>query len=596
MKYLKSPLVYLILIQFILGTLLLRNAISVNGDCGEFAAVVKTLSIAHPPGYATYVVISKIFSSVFPDSLFTFSLNLLSFLCHAVVSLLIFKMCHRKTSLKWLSACFSLFYFLIPAILEQAIIIEVYTLALLCIAIIFYLLESNVKNREWIIGIILGLAPTVHQSLLFMLPVWCGYLLMFRPELKYRNIFYGFFLGLISLVYYPLRAGVNFEMNIRNPHEIGNFLKLISGMYGESIMWEKAKEFYFHPNKLGWVWRFVLMTYNAVFNYVGKEVFIVIVPAMIGGIWMSRSKKIIWATLSLFYVVLSLVYILSPEQGSAQESEVSVHFVLIYFMIAIWLLYVFEELFKKLIDKKVQKAIHLFLIVVLVTMTGWNVYSGVLRLVLKEKNLSELYSSELLEGLGTNDYFVVAGDNDEHLALYEKYIKKNGVGPHIINALAVGEDWYTENLKSHQINLKINENDNLEKIIENNSDKTFYFSNVRTFSPYPKLENRIVPYKGRWRILRNDEKFESSLKDILWETKIEQIKKKRWSDRENGILVTRMNYYNHVAEILADRKYNNLAATMLGRAINVQSNKNPEIEEFKRKLFMKMISLKHGPR
>lgn len=111
MKYLKSSLVYLILIQIIFGTVLLRNAISVNGDCGEFAAVVKTLSIAHPPGYATYVVIDKIFSSVFPDYLFSFSLNLLSFLCHAVVSLIIFKMCHRKTSFKWLSACFSQLYF-----------------------------------------------------------------------------------------------------------------------------------------------------------------------------------------------------------------------------------------------------------------------------------------------------------------------------------------------------------------------------------------------------------------------------------------------------------------------------------------------------
>ncbi len=154
-------------------------------DAGDLITAAYTGGVAHPPGYPTYLLLARLFQYL-PFGTLALRTNLLSALCAVLAALFLMALVSDVgvgTHAVRLSAGFiaGLALGLSPLFWSQAVITEVYSLNVLFITLILWLMFAPsgevgslnaVTWRERLIGLLFGLALGNHLTVILLLPVW----------------------------------------------------------------------------------------------------------------------------------------------------------------------------------------------------------------------------------------------------------------------------------------------------------------------------------------------------------------------------------------------------------------------------------------
>lgn len=212
------------------------------GDSGELVAGSYCLGIVHPPGYPLYCLIGRLFSLV-PVGSVAFRLNLMSALCAALSSGLIFltvtsQARRARPARKEGEGCPSAIWIGGPALLagllcafsrtlwSQAVVAEVYALnlflLLLCVLFLFWWGQRGESRFLFFFAFIFGLSLAHHHTAALTTPAFLLFLLWHRRKLfeNWKNLLILwclFFLGLSVYLYLPLRSMANPPLDWGHP-------------------------------------------------------------------------------------------------------------------------------------------------------------------------------------------------------------------------------------------------------------------------------------------------------------------------------------------------------------------------------------------
>ncbi len=213
-----------------------------SADGGELLAAARTLGVAHPPGYPTYLLLLHCWTLLpLPGDLARRG-NLFSAFCAALAVALFADLAARARRREG-SAHPRLEAFLggvlvaaMPALWVQATVTELYALHLCFFAAVWWLLwqaEGARRAPRWLLaaGLVAGVGLGNHLSLALALPgavVWATW----RREGRGRALGAfagGLALGLLVYLYLPLRARAWPPVNWGNPQTWEGFRWLVSG-------------------------------------------------------------------------------------------------------------------------------------------------------------------------------------------------------------------------------------------------------------------------------------------------------------------------------------------------------------------------------
>jgi len=209
-------------------------------DGGELITASITGGIPHPPGYATYVLIGKLFSFI-PLGTVAFRYNLLSAICAAAavgVLAAAIHVFHENRLSPSIATAVALGFAFIPLVWGQATVAEVYCLNLLFVAA--FLLAWSRRGASGWSGVWLGLAITTHLTSLLLLPL----LLVGRREKRTRAAG-GFIAGLSPLLLLPILALGDSPVIWGQPADPRGWWWLVSGqLYSANLQPPDAERFY----------------------------------------------------------------------------------------------------------------------------------------------------------------------------------------------------------------------------------------------------------------------------------------------------------------------------------------------------------------
>ncbi len=186
------------------------------GDSGELVASAYTLGIPHPPGYPFYMILGRLFSTIFPSNP-ALGMNILSSVFAILSVVLLFQILVDLDVLPQIAFILSLLLSIHPLFFNYATIAEVYT-----ITSFFFLLELFLltKKRYKLLSYILGLSFFIHP-LLWIIGLYTLYKIL---KEDYRLLIYSL-LGFSIILYLPIRSNLNPLIDWGNPE---TFIRLLS--------------------------------------------------------------------------------------------------------------------------------------------------------------------------------------------------------------------------------------------------------------------------------------------------------------------------------------------------------------------------------
>lgn len=187
------------------------------GDSAEFVTAVDHFGIPHPPGYPLYLLVGRVFATLFPFGNIAYRLNLLSAILGVASAYLLFLALRRMNVRPWPAFLGISVALTVPAFVESAHSTEVFTLNTVFLTGLIYLMIRQVDDGEgplacrrmYLSALLLGLGLCNHQTLVFAVPVL---LAAYRPLLRARpaSLLYcsGFFLLGFSAQFVILLRGL----------------------------------------------------------------------------------------------------------------------------------------------------------------------------------------------------------------------------------------------------------------------------------------------------------------------------------------------------------------------------------------------------
>lgn len=222
-------------------------------DSGEFQLVSYVLGIAHPPGYPLYTLLGKVFT-LLPFGDVAFRVNLLSAVISAVILWLLSR-CIRLVSgsslAGWLgAACLGIS----STFWAQATTANIRSLTVLLVAAQVYELlayERTGKQGHLVaFAFALGLGVSHHSSMLpLMLPYVVFLMLSAHGETRRARTWLrpagAFVVGLLVLLYLPLRSRMNPAFDPAPIRTLGNFVGhvLALGFRGDMFYFVRPEDF-----------------------------------------------------------------------------------------------------------------------------------------------------------------------------------------------------------------------------------------------------------------------------------------------------------------------------------------------------------------
>lgn len=181
-----------------------------SGDGGELITASYTWGIPHPPGYPTYVVLGKLFSLI-PLGTIWQRYQIFSAVCVAIAAGFValsaarlFRTMNpdyaRGELISLVALSSGLFVAFAPLVWSQAVIAEVYALNIAILAILIWAIITRCSAQT--IGFLTGLSLTTHLTSIFILPV----ALLSPSALPRKRFLIAMLVGLTPFLILPLLA------------------------------------------------------------------------------------------------------------------------------------------------------------------------------------------------------------------------------------------------------------------------------------------------------------------------------------------------------------------------------------------------------
>ncbi|MFQ6015356.1 MAG: DUF2723 domain-containing protein [Anaerolineae bacterium] len=289
-----------------------------GGDSGEFQFVPYSLGVAHPTGYPFYTILGWLWTHLIIIGSVAYRTNLLSALFGALTTSFLYLIVNYLTKSSSAALLAAILLGLSPTFWSQSIMAEVYTLNVLFVALIFYLLlvlcSRGNAHILYIVAFTYGLSLTHHRTMLVLLPVFVFFLLRARP--KKLRVFRLVLVSLLPLLFYtyiPIRIWQLYPPQYYD-QILDNLLGISFGPLLAEPRWSIAQE-------------------SLILLWVQYGIFLALTPLGLHGglVSVSRCCRPWIAALivgSLGYWLFGLVY---------QAFDPEVFFIPLYFICAIWI-------------------------------------------------------------------------------------------------------------------------------------------------------------------------------------------------------------------------------------------------------------------
>jgi 4-amino-4-deoxy-L-arabinose transferase-like glycosyltransferase len=214
-------------------------------DSAVLPAVAHTLGISHPTGYPTYTILTHLFTYM-PFGDVAYRVNLASAVFGALAVVLLFGVGYRLSRSIAASALGAIAFGVSGLFWSQAVIAEVYTLHVLFLAIVLFvlLLWRNDRRDRYLLlaAFLIGLSMTHHLTSGLLLPAAALFVLLdeLRKVLEWKVVLGGaglFLVGLVPYAYLPLRARMDPVMNVEDPSNWERFRDMLTGGEFRDQMW-----------------------------------------------------------------------------------------------------------------------------------------------------------------------------------------------------------------------------------------------------------------------------------------------------------------------------------------------------------------------
>lgn len=203
-------------------------------DGGELITAVATRGLPHPPGYPLYRLLTAPLAHLPLGGLVAYRFNLFSAVCVALAAGLVAAASRQMPApdsspqqQRITAVAVGLAFAFAPLVWGQALITEVYGLALLLLAAFLWALLG--QRPSWFTGLLLGLSLTAHLSAGLLLPL----ALAQTPRANWGRLLAGFALGLLPFAALPWLAHPASPVVWGDPHTLSGWWWLVSGqLYG----------------------------------------------------------------------------------------------------------------------------------------------------------------------------------------------------------------------------------------------------------------------------------------------------------------------------------------------------------------------------
>ena len=230
-------------------------------DNGEFQLVGATLGVAHPPGFPLYTLLSKLMTWLPLTATAAYKINLLSVITGTATLGLVYLTVFRLTERHLAAGTAVIALGTATTFWAQATTANIRSLTTLFAALAIYALvrhwQARAQTDRYLIlfAAALSFGFTHHLSLAFMGLVFGLSLLLidpgfFRMPSRWKRPFLATLLGLLPLLYLPLRAGVDVPGASEGLNTISGFLNhfLALGFQGDFfyfvqpvVLWPRLK-------------------------------------------------------------------------------------------------------------------------------------------------------------------------------------------------------------------------------------------------------------------------------------------------------------------------------------------------------------------
>src|SRR5918995_1020652 len=198
---------------------------------------VSVLGVGHPTGYPTYMMLTHLFTYL-PLGDPAYRVNLASALYAALAVFVVYLAGLRLGGKAVAAASGTLAFGLSEAFWSQAVIAEVYTFEALLVAlvILFALLWRDRRDDRYLLlsAFLVGLSLTHHLTSVLLVPAVLAFVFLTDRRVFSRTGLMAkgvgiFLLGLLPLLYLPIRAMMHAPLNEADPSTPWRFLLLVTG-------------------------------------------------------------------------------------------------------------------------------------------------------------------------------------------------------------------------------------------------------------------------------------------------------------------------------------------------------------------------------
>src|ERR671910_45372 len=198
---------------------------------------VFVLGVGHPTGYPTYMMLTHLFTYL-PFGDVAYRVNLASAV-YAVAAVIVVYLAGLRLGRRTVAAAAGALAFgLSGAFWSQAVIAEVYTFEALLVAlvILFLFLWRDRRDSRYLLlsAFLVGLSLTHHLTSVLLVPATLAFVFLTDRRVFSRTGLMAkgvgiFLLGLLPLLYLPIRAMMHAPLNEADPSTPWRFLLLVTG-------------------------------------------------------------------------------------------------------------------------------------------------------------------------------------------------------------------------------------------------------------------------------------------------------------------------------------------------------------------------------
>lgn len=206
-----------------------------GGDAGDLAVAIKTIGIAHPPGYPLYTILGIILNTLIPMGTLAWRVGFVSLISSIIALFYLYRLIYLLTEKSFISfITVATVAFLYPIWL-YSVVVEVFALNNMFLAVLLYYSFLFAKNNNirdfYLLSYLFGLSLSHHHIIIFILPVIILLVYKNKRSIKLRNIIISsllIFSGLIPYFYLWLSSMFNPALNWQGPPTFINFWNVLT--------------------------------------------------------------------------------------------------------------------------------------------------------------------------------------------------------------------------------------------------------------------------------------------------------------------------------------------------------------------------------